>query len=68
MEKNLEIEISKTNRGKEQIILNRKYKFNLSSKIKDNSKKYKCTEYKTLNKCQSFIILNNENQILEYDD
>ncbi|ORY57037.1 hypothetical protein LY90DRAFT_644895 [Neocallimastix californiae] len=41
MEKNLEIEISKTNRGKEQIILNRKYKFNLSSKRKDNSKKYK---------------------------
>ncbi|KAG4089662.1 hypothetical protein H8356DRAFT_1350514 [Neocallimastix lanati (nom. inval.)] len=31
-------------------------------------KKYKCTEYKTLNKCPSFIILNNENQILEYDD
>ncbi|ORY20526.1 hypothetical protein LY90DRAFT_516717 [Neocallimastix californiae] len=66
--KNLEIEISKTNRGKEQIILNRKYKFNLSSKRKDNSKKYKCTEYKTLNQCPSFIILNNENQILEYDD
>ncbi|KAG4095490.1 hypothetical protein H8356DRAFT_1427095 [Neocallimastix lanati (nom. inval.)] len=68
MEKNLEIEISKTNRGKEQIILNRKYKFNLSSKMKDNSKKYKCTEYKTLNQCPSFIILNNVNQILEYDD
>ena len=68
MEKNLEIEISKTNRGKEQIILNRKYKFNLSSKRKDNSKKYKYTEYKTLNQCPSFIILNNENQILEYDD
>ncbi|KAG4085280.1 hypothetical protein H8356DRAFT_1435473 [Neocallimastix lanati (nom. inval.)] len=68
MEKNLEIEISKTNRGKEQIILKRKYKFNLSSKRKVNSKKYKCTEYKTLNQCPSFIILNNENQILEYDD
>ncbi|KAG4090608.1 hypothetical protein H8356DRAFT_1431061 [Neocallimastix lanati (nom. inval.)] len=68
IKKNLEIEISKTNRGKEQIILNRKYKFNLSSKRKDNSKKYKCTEYKTLNRCPSFIILNNENQILEYDD
>ncbi|KAG4099326.1 hypothetical protein H8356DRAFT_936929, partial [Neocallimastix lanati (nom. inval.)] len=53
---------------KEQIILNRKYKFNLSSKRKDNSKKYKYTEYKTLNQCPSFIILNNENQILEYDD
>ena len=39
MEKNLEIEISKTNRGKEQTILNRKYKFNISFKRKDNSKK-----------------------------
>jgi len=70
MEKNQEIEISKTNRGREQIILNRKYKFNISSKRKDNSKKkkYKCTEYKPLNKCPSFIILDNENQILEYDD
>jgi len=38
MEKNQEIEVSKTNRGKEQIILNRKYKLNLSSKRKDNSK------------------------------
>ena len=38
MVKNLEIEISKSNRGKEQIILNRKYKLNLSSKRKDNSK------------------------------
>ncbi|KAG4082898.1 hypothetical protein H8356DRAFT_1437394 [Neocallimastix lanati (nom. inval.)] len=68
MEKNLEIELSKTNRGKVQIILKRKYKFNLSSKRKDNSKKYKFTQYKTLNQCPSFIILNNENQILEYDD
>ena len=55
------LKISKTNRGKEQIILNRKYKFNLSSKRKDNSKKYECTEYKPLNKCPSFIILDNEN-------
>jgi len=39
MEKNQETEISKTNRGKELIILNRKYKFNFSSKRKDNSKK-----------------------------
>ena len=39
MEKNLEIEISKTNRGKEQIILNRKYKFNLSSKKERQFKK-----------------------------
>ena len=62
------LKISKTNRGKEQIILNRKYKFNLSSKKEKRFKKNKCAEYKTLNKCPSFTILNNENQILEYDD
>ncbi|KAL6611904.1 hypothetical protein U3516DRAFT_870945 [Neocallimastix sp. 'constans'] len=38
MEKNQKIEISKNNRGKEQIILNRRYKFNLSFKRKDISK------------------------------
>jgi len=38
MEKNQEIKIRKTNRGKKKIILNRKYKLNLSSKRKDNSK------------------------------
>ena len=43
--KNLDIEISKTIGGKEQVILDRKYKFNFSSK-KGDLKKYKCTEYK----------------------
>ena len=33
--KNLDIEISKTIRGKEQVILDRKYKFNFSSKKGD---------------------------------
>ena len=33
MEGNLEIEKSETNRGKEQIILNKKYKFNFSPKL-----------------------------------
>ncbi|KAG4096809.1 hypothetical protein H8356DRAFT_1348328 [Neocallimastix lanati (nom. inval.)] len=55
MEKNLEIEISKTNRGKEQIISNRKYKFNLSSKRKDNSKKYKSAKSIVKNKIKDEI-------------
>eukprot|EP00833_Pecoramyces_ruminatium_P001480 jgi/Orpsp1_1/1175512/evm.model.c7180000054154.1 len=50
MEKNLNIEISETNRGKKQIILNKKYKYNFSKKKKDNTDIYRCTEYKTLNK------------------
>ncbi|ORY87242.1 hypothetical protein LY90DRAFT_498499 [Neocallimastix californiae] len=48
MEDNIEIEISETNRGNEQIIINKKYKFNFSFQRKDKSKIYRCTEYKTL--------------------
>ena len=53
MEKDLKIEINETNRGKEQVILNRKYKFNFSYERKDKTKVYKCSEYKTSNKCKS---------------
>eukprot|EP00833_Pecoramyces_ruminatium_P015376 jgi/Orpsp1_1/1189408/evm.model.d7180000071837.1 len=67
MEKNPIIEISETNRGKEQIIIDKKYKFNLSSTRKDNSKIYKCTEYRTINKCKSFVILNDKKEILTYE-
>ncbi|KAG4107240.1 hypothetical protein H8356DRAFT_920818 [Neocallimastix lanati (nom. inval.)] len=34
---------------------------------KDNSKVYKCTEYKKINKCKSFIILNDKKEILKYN-
>ncbi len=67
MEKNITIEISETNRGKEQIIIDKKYKFNFSSTKKDSSKLYRCTEYKTLNKCKSFIILYDKKEILKYE-
>ena len=46
MEENLIIDVSESNKGKEQIIINKKYKFNFSYIRKDNSKVYKCTEYK----------------------
>ncbi|KAG4088993.1 hypothetical protein H8356DRAFT_1432363 [Neocallimastix lanati (nom. inval.)] len=32
-----------------------------------NTKIYRCTEYKTLNKCKSFIILNDNKEVLNYD-
>ena len=67
MEENLNIEISETNRGKKQIILNKKYKYNFSKKKKDNTDVYRCTEYKTLNKCKSFINLNDKNEVLDYE-
>ncbi|KAL6628467.1 hypothetical protein U3516DRAFT_740159 [Neocallimastix sp. 'constans'] len=50
MEDNIEIEISETNQGNEQIIINKKHKFNFSFQRKDKSKIYRCSEYKTLNK------------------
>ncbi|KAG4101113.1 hypothetical protein H8356DRAFT_907800, partial [Neocallimastix lanati (nom. inval.)] len=67
IEENLIIDISESNKGKEQIIINKKYKFNFSYKRKDNSKVYKCTEYKKINKCKSFIILNDKKEILKYN-
>jgi len=67
MEGNLKINISETNRGKEQIIIDRKFKYNFSKLKKDNTKIYRCTEYKTLNKCKSFIILNYNKEILNYE-
>ncbi|KAL6624150.1 hypothetical protein U3516DRAFT_743822 [Neocallimastix sp. 'constans'] len=67
MEDNIEIEISETNRGNEQIIINKKHKFNFSFQRKDKSKIYRCTEYKTLNKCKSLIILNDKMEVLKYE-
>jgi len=58
MEENIDIEINETNWGKEQIIIKKK-NINLIfiyKKKKKNLKVYRCTEYKTLNKCKSFII------------
>ncbi|KAG4091534.1 hypothetical protein H8356DRAFT_952454 [Neocallimastix lanati (nom. inval.)] len=68
MEDNIEIEIiGETNKGNEQIIINNKHKFNFSFQRKDKSKIYRCTEYKTLNKCKSLIILNNKKEVLKYE-
>ncbi|ORY36092.1 hypothetical protein LY90DRAFT_511658 [Neocallimastix californiae] len=67
MEDNIEIEISETNRGNEQIIINKKHKFNFSFQRKDKSKIYRCIEYKTLNKCKSLIILNDKKEVLKYE-
>ncbi len=67
MEEKPKIEISETNRGKEQIIVEKTYKYNFSTLKKDNSKVYRCTEYRTSNKCKSFIILNDKKEILKYE-
>jgi len=50
------------------------HKFNFSSKKKkkkkkkDNSKVYRCTEYKTLNNYKSFINLKDNKEILKYEN
>jgi len=67
MEDNIEIEISETNRGNEQIIINKKYKFNITFQRKDKSKIYRRTKYKTSNKCKFLIILNDKKEVLKYE-
>ncbi|KAG4084641.1 hypothetical protein H8356DRAFT_1325808 [Neocallimastix lanati (nom. inval.)] len=72
MEKNQEIEISKIYRGKEQIILNRKYKFNLSSKGKNQILEYDDSHNHLENKIEDDIsnssILFNVNIKRKYDE
>ena len=48
MEDNIEIEICETNRGNEQIIINKKHKFNFSFQRKDKSKIYRKINEKKL--------------------
>ena len=62
-----DIEISETNRRKEQLIINKAYKYNYTTLKKNNTKVYRCSEYKTDNKCKSFIILNDKKEILKYE-
>ncbi|ORY83428.1 hypothetical protein LY90DRAFT_499629 [Neocallimastix californiae] len=62
-----QLEISETNKEKNQIIVNRKYKFNLWY-ITNNTKIFKCTKYKTVKKCKSYIILNDNNKIIKYEN
>ncbi|KAG4090835.1 hypothetical protein H8356DRAFT_1335733 [Neocallimastix lanati (nom. inval.)] len=56
-----------TNKEKNQIIVNRKYKFNLWY-ITNNTKIFKCTKYKTVKKCKSYIILNDNNKVIKYEN
>ncbi|KAG4107011.1 hypothetical protein H8356DRAFT_1625135, partial [Neocallimastix lanati (nom. inval.)] len=52
---------------KPKIIVNRKYKFNLWY-ITINTKIFKCTKYKTVKKCKSYIILNDNNKVIKYEN
>ncbi|KAG4083842.1 hypothetical protein H8356DRAFT_1436646 [Neocallimastix lanati (nom. inval.)] len=62
-----QLEISETNKEKNQIIVNKKYKFNLWY-ITNSTKVFKCTEYKTVKKCKSHIILNDNNKVIKYEN
>jgi len=62
-----QLEINETNKEKNQIIVNRKYKFNLWY-ITNNTKIFKCTKYKTVKKCKSYIILNDNNKVIKYEN
>ncbi|KAG4096695.1 hypothetical protein H8356DRAFT_1679940, partial [Neocallimastix lanati (nom. inval.)] len=62
-----QLEISETNKEKNQIIVNQKYKFNLWY-ITNSTKVFKCTEYKTVKKYKSYIILNDNNKVIKYEN
>ena len=62
-----QLEISETNKEKNQIIVNGKYKFNLWY-ITNNTKIFQCTKCKTVKKCKSYIILNDNNKVIKYEN
>lgn len=53
-------------RKKEQLIVDDIYLLNLHKTNKDNSKYFKCVEYKIVIKCRAFIKLNDKDGILKY--
>ena len=63
MNNNLNIEFISSTRNKEQIILDKKYIYNYSHTDKEDNKIFKCSYYKTDNKCSSFIKLNKNRSI-----
>ena len=62
-----QLEISETNKEKNQIIVNKKYKFNLWY-ITNNTKIFQCTKCKTVKKCKFYIILNDNNKVIKYEN
>ena len=68
MSNNLNIEFISSTRNKEQIILDKKYIYNYSHTDKKDNKIYKCSYYKTDNKCSSYIKLNRNRNITEFKD
>jgi hypothetical protein len=56
----------KSRRGKEMIIVDNTYQFNLKNVSKDKTKYYICTQYKPT-KCKAYFTIKN-NQIINYDN
>ncbi|ORX76116.1 hypothetical protein BCR32DRAFT_248991 [Anaeromyces robustus] len=64
---NLKIEFSETNKGKEQVVINRKYKFNLRYIKKDNLKYFHCDFEKAISNAIKKIFTNINIRYCEYD-
>ncbi|KAG4096612.1 hypothetical protein H8356DRAFT_1275746 [Neocallimastix lanati (nom. inval.)] len=67
-----QLEISETNKEKNQIIVNRKYKFNLWY-ITNNTKRIPLYHrivhpLFAIKKCKSYIILNDNNKVIKYEN
>ena len=68
MIKNPKIEFIKSCRNKDQLIIDNKYIDNFASEDKKGNKTFKCSLYKTINKCSSSIKLDKDNNKLKYED
>ena len=64
---NPKIDFIKSSRNKDQLILNDKYIYYFISEDKKGNKTFKCSLYKTINKCSSYIKLDKDNNIVKYE-
>ena len=61
------IKETKSIRGKEMIIVDDLYLFNLKRELRDKTKHFQCTQYKASYKCQAYFKIKNI-EIIEYNN
>ena len=62
MNKGPKLEFIKSNRNKDQLVVDNKYLYNFYCSDKKGNKSYRCTSYKTINKYKSTLKLNSTNK------
>ena len=57
---------TKSRKNKDMLLIDGTYLYNLIKVNKDKSKLFRCNQYKTISKCQAFIELNEEEEIIKF--